>query len=393
MQAQIKIYHYGDCGPYDDFNPLKLTEDVNTAKLLYHIAKSSPYTLDVKALSHLIEEDENIVQLLTDQMVGLRMLKEDKETFSLNFTVILQEDLKAIDNYSKSLATELAQDIENEKHHFNDLVKQLLSYKTHDEKELLYHILGCHILDGLAIDSLSERGFFKTSKLQKDARDYLLFGFEDCAQVDAFSDHILCSCNRYTANGVSFISFGDAAGHRNDLYRFNRQVSSQLNRVEARQSTLNSYRVLLDGFHDTVGIKCSAIIQKIIEQGNHPVTLRAEELPYGDYLTSFHYLSNQDKQYQVSVPIFYPQDQEIIQSIHDDLMKIILPKLEVHFGSPSASLEITAIRHGVELKEILNEMWHQIFGNINEALVKSGVIKQPDYFEGEGRYLKAIYLE
>jgi len=41
--------------------------------------------------------------------------------------------------------------------------------------------------------------------------------------------------------------------------------------------------------------------------------------------------------------------------------------------------------------EVANEMWHQIFGYTNEYLVKCGFVQEPEYEDGQGRYLQAIY--
>lgn len=73
-------------------------------------------------------------------------------------------------------------------------------------------------------------------------------------------------------------------------------------------------------------------------------------------------------------------------------MEIILPILEEEFLEARKKLNISSIRHGIDINEVLNEIWHQIFGNINEQLVKLNLFKQPDYFEDEGRYLKCIEI-
>jgi hypothetical protein len=46
----------------------------------------------------------------------------------------------------------------------------------------------------------------------------------------------------------------------------------------------------------------------------------------------------------------------------------------------------------VDIKEIANEIWHQIFGATNEYLVKEGFVSSPPYTDGEGRYLRSFVV-
>ena len=66
-----------------------------------------------------------------------------------------------------------------------------------------------------------------------------------------------------------------------------------------------------------------------------------------------------------------------------DIIKDIFEKVRL--------LDITPNRNEVSKLDTLNEVWHIIFGLINEELVKEGIVETPEYKEGEGRYLKCIY--
>lgn len=393
MNNLIEVYHYGDCGKFDDYNPFKLIDEKYISEMLYHIGKSEPYTLGLKELHEIFGVDIDVLKSKIKKMIALDLINVKDHVFSVNFTMIFEKDLTAIDNFSKIMALEISEVIIKNKDEIYKLAENFISSRSHDIDELLYHIIGSHILDGLAIDTLSESGLFKTSKVQKDNRDYILFGFEKSTKVDEFSENILCSCNNYRTEKLSFVSFGDAAGKRNDFYRFNRQVSSQINKVNAREETKADYINLLEKTNHEIVIKCSQIVRMIIDNNNEYMKFNDEEILYVNYLKSFRYLECDKNQYKVSVPIFYQADKQIIADIHDLLIEIILPILEVRFTSAKEKLEISAIKHGVDIKEVLNEMWHQVFGNINEQLVKEEMIKTPEYIKGEGRYLKAIYLE
>lgn len=40
--------------------------------------------------------------------------------------------------------------------------------------------------------------------------------------------------------------------------------------------------------------------------------------------------------------------------------------------------------------EVANEIYHSIFGEVNEALVRSGLVAEPEAISGEGRYFRSF---
>lgn len=53
-------------------------------------------------------------------------------------------------------------------------------------------------------------------------------------------------------------------------------------------------------------------------------------------------------------------------------------------------VRLTAVSHGVAVKDIANEIYHLIFGEVNELLVQSGFVSPPPHYPGEGRYFKSF---
>ncbi len=52
----------------------------------------------------------------------------------------------------------------------------------------------------------------------------------------------------------------------------------------------------------------------------------------------------------------------------------------------------TSVKHSVDIKEIANELWHQILGAANEYLIKEGFVSSPPFAKGEGRYLRSLTI-
>ena len=58
----------------------------------------------------------------------------------------------------------------------------------------------------------------------------------------------------------------------------------------------------------------------------------------------------------------------------------------------SDTLPITSVVHGVRWTEIANELYHILFGTINQQLVDRKLVSEPQFFPGQGRYRKCIEL-
>ena len=67
--------------------------------------------------------------------------------------------------------------------------------------------------------------------------------------------------------------------------------------------------------------------------------------------------------------------------------------IELKNDNKIENLEITPNFNEVPIKDTLNEVWHIIFGLINEELIKQKVVACPIYIKGQGRFLKCIYIE
>jgi len=390
MNKKIELYHYGDCGAFDDDNPFKVYAGEGIPEVLYLIGRKKPYTLTVDDIVNQVDCDKTLLIEHLEIMKRLLMIDEIDGYYSTKFTIIVEDDLEAINDFSKDVSDILSDSIIARHEELKTLCTKLSCFNNFETNELLYHIIGCMILDGSAIDELSNYDYFKSSKEQVDHRDYILFGFEKSDSVDEFSEGILCSCNNYRTDLLSFISFGDAAGNRNDFFRFERQIIKQINQMKSSNNTKQSYLNLLQTHHKEIGLKCAHLIMRMLNGKVHENDFKSDDDLYLEYLQSFNYIKKKNNKYHITVPVFLKKDMSVIETMHDLVMKEVFLNLSESFSKAHERLDISAVKHGVDIKEILNEMWHQIFGHVNEALVIKELFKTPDYFEGEGRYLKCI---
>ena len=90
------------------------------------------------------------------------------------------------------------------------------------------------------------------------------------------------------------------------------------------------------------------------------------------------------------VPVYDSHSYKIADELYRYVIGIIeMPLLEALTAIQSEK-RLLSVAHEVAAKEIANEVYHLIFGEVNELLVKSQLMAEPPYSQGEGRYLKSF---
>lgn len=235
----------------------------------------------------------------------------------------------------------------------------------------LYHILCGMVFDGLFFDCLSNRNVVATSRPHPSGLDYLSVIYERCPELDSLSDGLLCSYNCFTDGRCSLQSFGDSNGNRLDFYRFSRLLES---------GTLPpQWEHLRPDFETYSRSDLLSQVRELI------ITGRCEAKALS-LLTEFGYVSCGHP----CVPVFTGS----AFSAAEQIEKIVQTQCGDAFAEALSPIpELTAAKHGVNPKEIANELYHILFGSVNEKLIAEGLAASPPHIPGEGRYLKCIQLD
>lgn len=237
-------------------------------------------------------------------------------------------------------------------------------------EENLYHILCGMVFDGLFFDFLQQNNALATSRPHPTGLNYLSVIYEDCPELDTLSNHLLCSYNRFTDGHTALQSFGDANGDRLDFYRFSRLLES--GKLPASFDHLAP--ALRRGKNHILSE--TRAFQKIGTCDPDTLSL----------LTTFGYVKNG----QICVPVYTSAADEIAAEAE----RIVEETIGQAFLDALSDLpDITAARHGVPPKEIANELYHILFGTVNEALTASGAVASPPHIPGQGRFLRCILLD
>ncbi|MDE7261207.1 MAG: hypothetical protein K2N78_03975 [Oscillospiraceae bacterium] len=314
---------------------------------------------------------EEFGPMAVERLIAAGALREKDGRVAYDTPVFLAEDVPALKSFFTTAAVPLADRLWDRREALWEAAGAIQN--GFDAKTNLYHILCGMIFDGCFFDWLGERGAVAVSRPHASGLDYLSVIYEDCEGLRAFSDKILCSYNRLTDGAASLQSFGDADGDRFDLYRCFRlreqgplperfreagALLDKLPKGEERRIILQGARSLLQGK------ECQGDILAILEL--------------------FEYVESG----KICVPVF--SDTPAVGALAALVEECLYAEVERALLEARENLELTAVRHGVPPKETANELYHVLFGGVNEEIVKRGLTAAPPRRPGEGRYLRCI---
>lgn len=354
----MNIYYFNDLDDYDRYNPSYFLDRKNAKELIYFIAKS-PYIENEESLSRKINIKNEEVKEILDGLTRINALtKNSIGAYKVNFPCFFESDVKKI-------IDKIGDDISILVNKVKLNVKNL-NYT----KEELYHILCNGVFDNYAFDYLTKYNLVTLHKINPGDRDYIIIGYEDNDFVNNYSSKLLCSNNKFKCNKVTFNSFGDTDGNRMDFFRYFRMKQMNVPTFKF----FDDYMSLIKNNKEELKSRLEDVV---LNNSNDFKTI--------ELLENIGYM----KDGIICVPILSNKEQttigeSIMNSIKNDL-KNIFKKIE--------NFEITPNFNEVPIKDTLNEVWHIIFGLINEELIKQKVVACPIYIKGQGRFLKCIYIE
>jgi len=393
MSNKIDLFYYGDVGSYDTGNPYFAFRRSRVPEILFMIASHGKYELSASEIARkLAVSQEYILPGLTG-IEKLGMVAKQDEKYAITFPVVLENDIPILNSLSNSIAEPLVRKLVSHRREIEEYASGFSCAGKFALPRILYHVIGCDFLDGSAMVELGKRNLIRTSKKQYDSRDYILFGYEESDVVSETNDRLLCSRNRSGQGAIAFVSFGDCDGNRNDLFRFIKQATSKLGNVSTSEELNCSYLHLYEKHVRDLLTSCSDLVCKILSSPLAFSTLNTEESAVADFLRNLSYIDvSEQEMLEITVPVFQGLDHRLIMDLSDYLMKLLENDITeglARIGEYASDL--SAIRHGIDDKEIANDLWHHVLGKVNELLIGEGMMENPEFRAGEGRYLQAIY--
>ena len=354
MEFDIFYYENDISMIKDNNNPRIILNDPSVFKVLSDIINCLPNSIDINQYSN----KEIINRLLTIEVIKLHDNK-----LSLNIPIFIEKDLPILKRYislaSKKIYYSIAQQTDV-------LIKTIHQIQNGFPDQInLYHMLCGYIFDGTIFDELAKHNLITTHKIHQDSSDYLIIMYEKCKSLSIYSNKLLCSYNRLTTSYGTFSSFGDCDGNRNDFYRqLMLQKSHQLD-------TTIKYSA------DELGLAFHSLVNrnKISE----------------NFISIFDQLGY-TKGGIINVPVYYPDDFKVGDEVSKIVIAACSQTLIECLNLLSREQNLLSIQHNIDVRDIANEIYHLIFGTVNELLVQHNIVAQPEYYPNEGRYLKSYEI-
>ena len=180
-----------------------------------------------------------------------------------------------------------------------------------------------------------------------------------------YSNKLLCSYNRLKTHYGVFSSFGDCDGNRNDFYR----------------------QFMLQNTHQS---------DKIINYSPNELGLAFHSLILGNKISEnlisiFNHMGY-TKNGIINVPVYSHNDFKVGNEISKIVIDSCSQNLTECLNLLSKEHNLLSIQHNVDIRDIANEIYHLIFGTVNNLLVQHNIVARPEYHPHEGRYLKSYEI-
>ncbi|MBQ4088497.1 MAG: hypothetical protein IJC56_01270 [Clostridia bacterium] len=361
-------YFFGD--PPGGHKIRTLISDENTDKLVSDIICAGQ---DTYILSDFDDKNRILICELTD--IGMCSIDRYFH-ISIASPVFIRKDLQVLKKLTEEYSQRIAESIIHKQKEFEETIKEC--DMRYSKAEHLYHLLCGAVFDGCFFDRLGDTGVITISKPQKNGQDYLPVLYEDDDELNAFSAKLLCSYNRATGNAGTFSSFGDADGDRHDIFRwYRRRINGDTGFSESLDRLYNMYG-------------SANILSALAEMFSEAVNCKEIGKEWKDAFEWAGYMKNG----RICVPI-YRKDikNKAIQRLVEHACEIIFDDICGILCDIATEKQLTAAKLGIPAADIANEVYHLLFGQINEVLVREGFAACPRHYNDQGRYLQCFEMK
>lgn len=393
--GKLDLFYFGDIGKEDASNPSYVCAQKYAAETLFLIASRAPYELSMGEIARFLGVERETVQPIIDSLLRIKAIERRDDTYRICFPAFLQGDVQRMKGILSSASDSIARTLERLSSQLVPIAQRFRCHKQFSVGRILYHVICDSVFDDRAFAYFEKEKLLCTSKPQPGNRDYLMIGIEACEEVAQSSNLLLCSSNNYACDGIRFNSFGDLCGRRKDMYRFTRIFDSEPHELAHFLDRSEDIEMLLSSDTEDIASRCSRMVRGIISSDVYWTDL-AEDAETALLLSELGYISGRQQNNRISmmVPAFYQDEQPLIIAVGDIVLPQIDDAVKRTFDSFSMRAgDFTAVKHMVDIKEIGNELWHQIFGLTNEHLAKTGFVDKPQHVDGQGRFFRSIRVE
>lgn len=374
------FYFDNEMGEFDEFNPRYVMEQEFVKSIIRILADNEPYSISVEKIAESLKISKEKILDAINLLKNISAIKIDNNKFSLNFPFFTSADCKLVKKVVINNLNGTKDFWFTTVRSFGQKLKHL--YPNIDEKVSLYHILCGKVFDGSIFNYLEKRNLLKQSYPKNNERDFMIIGYENSNYCNKFNYDLFCSFNHARSESDSLSSFGNAYGNRFDFFRYFKL--REKNGLYGKFCDIDNYLKNYSNQEITSGSL------KIIKQ----IRKNSSVFPKNEFylsLKNFGYINEKD---EINVPVFDNYIEKCSEFSKFVFEKIgdFVSKLLTEIRNTVIDLQISCVRHGVNIDELCNELWHIYFGLLNKFLIDKKIVALPQKFFHQGKYLKCIYL-
>ncbi|MGB9831640.1 MAG: hypothetical protein ACPLSP_06180 [Fervidicoccus fontis] len=399
--TRVFTYICGDGGPYDEFNPFKVTRQNYVPEILF-LLNQEP--LSENELSSKLAIDIKLVNKLLSDLFRINAVVKRSGRWHISFPVFNKKDIHLIAERTKKHALELADEIMKKESEIKRNLAQLSCAKQVEMNKIMFAVIGCFILDWKGLEVLNEKDLTLCSrKQQPGGRRYVLLGREEGIDNSLY-DKMYWGSHSDRFGKIVFTSFGDHTGYRYAFPDLVWNITTLISYQKEEGEHSNWFKTKIKEAFSILQINSVVELGRILlllnNDGPIDVSQLSEKLNKEKgqceellkFLADMKYVSLAEEKAKLSCPVFTVRDKASIEAIWKILSKPVEMVACTCFDSLRTKLvEITPIQRGIDPREIYTDVWHWIFGGANKIMAERGFLfDPPKEREGEGRYISWI---
>ncbi|MEE9379193.1 MAG: winged helix-turn-helix domain-containing protein [Candidatus Lokiarchaeia archaeon] len=387
MGKKVRYFCCGNVGKWDDYNPIKVTREEIVSETVY-ILNREPLT--ISQISDAIKKDEATVKKIIDSLLKANVIREDDGKYWINFTLYSKEDNKILLDIGKEYGKQLAHKLMENKTELSNLTDRIRCADFIERNKINFALIGCFALDWYCLEELEKYNFLVLYKKQPGNRDYILKGNE-LSDTNVIKSLLYCGSNNQAVGEYIFTSFGGGAV-RSSFPNILWQVStSAFDNIKGSSDLREAFVNVLSLYTEDLLKDCGKLIESLIVGKETEATNRDALL---NLLEKLEYIIKEDGHHKVNIPVFFPEDKEIINKINSRVAKIVIDFIDPIYSKIRDALSgIRPTLNKIPFGETFSEVWHKIFGYCNRFLAEEGFMYDPPETPYNARYLPWITIE
>ncbi|MHA1560590.1 MAG: winged helix-turn-helix domain-containing protein [Promethearchaeota archaeon] len=391
MGKKVRFYICGSVGKWDDYNPIKVTREEIVSEIVY-ILNREPLT--ISQISDAIRKDEATVKKIIDSLLKVNVIREDDGKYWVNFTLYSKEDKKILLDIGKEYGKQLAHKLVENKTDLSNLTEKIRCADFIERNKINFALIGCFALDWYCLEELEKYNFLVFHKKQPGNRDYILKG-DELSDTNLIKSLLYCGSESQAVGEYIFTSFGGSTARsvfRSTFPDILWQVStSAFENIKGSSDLREAFVNVLSLYTEDLLKDCGRLIESLIVGKKTEVTNRDALL---NLLEKMEYIFKEDGHHKVTIPVFFPEDKEIINKINNRVAKIVIDFIDSNYSKIRDALSgIRPTLNKIPFGETFSEVWHNIFGYCNRILAEEGFMYNPPETPYNARYLPWITIE